>query len=1645
MRELTLNRLFWVPFLSLGLILGPANADIKEGLVAHWKFDEGSGDTASDSTGNGNDGTLIDGPQWTTGYIGDAALHFDGTDDYVAIQNFHYDNDSGLEGVTVALWIRTTNEANQIIATFDRNEYWRLEINGSGAGPGQVGWDVWAGTAQVDYGSVTRVDDGEWHHVAGVFDAGTLTIYIDGNPEPTASGDSTFGRGRAVRYGFLGVGSEATSFNGAHTPADYFDGDMDEVRIYNRALTAEEIVEVRDWAEAYAGSDFRVYGGDTVALTGSGPADLTSATWQQVAGTPQVTLQATGDMVAEFDAPELEIGTILTFRLSVDAPSTDGITTDHVNVTVIAINPPKVAPSNFRISPLDLGVSGLGFRLEWPPLLDAEQYQIARKMQGTYYWTDTIATTWYEVKGLVEGETRKVAVRGENKYSKLLSTDPADHGAQSEDVTYTAKPNLTPPAALGGTRPPLDPVQGVTYKVSHYSIAGMNDNNYDDTNDSWNALYKEQDFWGYQWPEPLFFDHIVYFTGNMFGNGGWFTDLKVQNTEDGTEWKEIPILDIIPDYDFTDQRNGKQPFTRYDIVIPTVRGTGIRIYGIPGGTATFTSIAELEVFGNQKQGPLVVQAIDAEYPEGRTATLDGSYSFSTGGPIVSGVWEQLSGPTVIIVLDPGDPLIARFDAPIVDKDTLFVFKLTAGDGTDTLSDEDVRILVNNVKTTAVAGPDQPVEEGSEVTLDGSGSLTTSGNITYLWNEIGGTDLGVDGATTPTVTFTAPIIWGYTEELTFELQVDDRLAAQDSISTDQVVVVVANAAAWPAYPLDQAPTTYYMQNLLHLGRIPTDRITDPLNIRSGADPLDAFGGRPYIKPYPGVEYDFTGTGVTVTANPMVWTPIHSDDGWFGNEDLNDFQQIYHIYILSPEDRDVRWHYRHDDEIRLWNNGVLVFSIDDWDHDNERVQLGRAADGTGLSKGLNSITMTFEEGGGGNHIAVGITDPSNKPFDDLLYSFGPSLLLTDVHASRMMPTSYQPGGTLHVDLQVKVKPDIIPPDVTIAEWIPMGLTEADVNAPGAMVGGGIIAWILAGGDVKPGPLSYSLMIPQEMTRALNFQGTVSFESTTVDIYGENTMYPVPSAPTSLTLEMLAAAHLSWSASPEDGIRVYTIYRSVDGGAWQAIAITRGTSYLDKSVESGKGYSYQVSATNLQSTEGPTCRPSEQTSVPDMEIREAEDFDYGRGLYPGSQDCPAANEAPAESDLDAQYDFYHPHDGGPNTYRPANVTPGGIGIETIEEADDPGVDHTNIGWINAGSWWRYTFNVTEAGWIKLSFRLAGPTAQLAVAAYWDGEFIGIATAPGTGNFHIFTWAALEDQIETTTGEHTLRVQAVDTDPTQQHDINFDKIAIGWNWSPPPRKTIWGDDFDSYTANSEVFDPQIGGWTKQTAGYPDGAWQLWNTAGDPMNGEDPDIAAMEDGYIISNSDMSGEGALLDEQLISPQIDTDGYTKLRLSFNKNYRIYALDPDRQQIAEVDIRLFDAATGWGDWINLLHLDTSSVPPGQDPAIDSSSEVFDLSAYDGKKLQFRWHFYDADWDFWFAVDKIRVSGVKPKAPIPLPVLTKDGNTLTLSWDAFGTGQYAIEYTTDLLIGIWTQMETISDTSWSVTLPADPAGYYRIAGSE
>jgi hypothetical protein len=211
-------------------------------LLAFYKLDEAQGSTAVDSSGHANHGALMGTADWTIpGLVGDSALNF-GQNGYVAIRNLKYESDAYTES-TVCCWMRTENQGTQILLSFGQADYWRLSIDSYGAGFGLIDYDVTTSGGLTELGSITRVDDGFWHHICCVYNKGLLAIYIDGRLDATMTGGPTMGTGTA-RYGFLGADSLADTYDGTRDRRTALMGDIDDVRIYNRALPAEEITQI---------------------------------------------------------------------------------------------------------------------------------------------------------------------------------------------------------------------------------------------------------------------------------------------------------------------------------------------------------------------------------------------------------------------------------------------------------------------------------------------------------------------------------------------------------------------------------------------------------------------------------------------------------------------------------------------------------------------------------------------------------------------------------------------------------------------------------------------------------------------------------------------------------------------------------------------------------------------------------------------------------------------------------------------------------------------------------------------------------------------------------------------------------------------------------------------------------------------------------------------------------------------------------------------------------------------------------------------------------------------------------------------------------------------------------------------------------
>jgi len=202
-----------------------------DALIGRWKLDETSGETAEDSAGV-NDGTVYGGAAWqSSGGMFDGALLFGG-DDYVHIPNeWNFDMD---EQITVASWVKidTVNKDWQAVIT-KGDSAWRLSTLRSER---RFHFSV---TGPPNYTAVDgslSVPAGEWHHVCGTYDGTNIRLYIDGGEDP--SGPVAYSGGITTNNFDVYIGENAEN------QGRYWRGAIDEVRIYNYALTAGAVANL---------------------------------------------------------------------------------------------------------------------------------------------------------------------------------------------------------------------------------------------------------------------------------------------------------------------------------------------------------------------------------------------------------------------------------------------------------------------------------------------------------------------------------------------------------------------------------------------------------------------------------------------------------------------------------------------------------------------------------------------------------------------------------------------------------------------------------------------------------------------------------------------------------------------------------------------------------------------------------------------------------------------------------------------------------------------------------------------------------------------------------------------------------------------------------------------------------------------------------------------------------------------------------------------------------------------------------------------------------------------------------------------------------------------------------------------------------
>ena len=195
-----------------------------------WLMDEGSGTTIVDSSGLGNTGTLTGSPLWTAGWNG-LGLHLNGTSDYATVPNAPSLDIQG--PITLAAWVKPERVATQYVikkALLGTSNGYELSLASTGKVFFRLNQATSLNTYRIDSTTSYPVNGTTWMHIAATYDGTTMRLYINGVQQAAIAGPAAIGSNGQR----LGIGAQPDGVSP-------FQGTLDEVRIWARALSATEI------------------------------------------------------------------------------------------------------------------------------------------------------------------------------------------------------------------------------------------------------------------------------------------------------------------------------------------------------------------------------------------------------------------------------------------------------------------------------------------------------------------------------------------------------------------------------------------------------------------------------------------------------------------------------------------------------------------------------------------------------------------------------------------------------------------------------------------------------------------------------------------------------------------------------------------------------------------------------------------------------------------------------------------------------------------------------------------------------------------------------------------------------------------------------------------------------------------------------------------------------------------------------------------------------------------------------------------------------------------------------------------------------------------------------------------------------------
>jgi len=567
--------------------------------------------------------------------------------------------------------------------------------------------------------------------------------------------------------------------------------------------TADQIVvtvnQVNKVPVANAGTDQSVNEGITVTLDGTastdGDGDALTYLWTAPAG---ITLSSTTISKPTFTAPEVAANTNYTFSLVVNDGKV-GSTADQIVVTVKQVNKVPVANAG-----TDQSVNeGVTVTIDGTASSDGDGDAL------TYAWTAPAGIT---LSSATASKPTFVApeVATNTNYTFSLVVNDGKASSTADQIVLTVKQVNKVPVANAG--PDLSAIEGITVTLDG---TGSSDADSDALTYLWTAPAGIT-LSSATASKPTFTSPQVSvntsYTFSLIVNDGKASSAADQIVITVKQVNKVPVANAGPDQSVNEglivtlDGTGSSDPDADALTYLWTAPAGITLSSATASKPTFTApevatntnytfslivtdgIAsstadQVIVTVNQvNKVPVANAGIDQSVNEGLTVTLDGTGSSDADSDALTYLWTAPAG----ITLSSTTASKPNFTSPQVSVNTSYTFSLIVNDGKASSTTDQIVVTVKQVNKVPVAnaGPDQSVNEGLIVTLDGTGSSDGDGDaLTYLWTAPAGITLSFATATKPT--FTAPEV-AINTNYTFSLVVNDGIA---SSTADQVIVTV----------------------------------------------------------------------------------------------------------------------------------------------------------------------------------------------------------------------------------------------------------------------------------------------------------------------------------------------------------------------------------------------------------------------------------------------------------------------------------------------------------------------------------------------------------------------------------------------------------------------------------------------------------------------------------------------------------------------------------------------------------------------------------------------------------------------------------------------------------------------------------------